>query len=206
MTREEYVFRISSLTQELTGLAAEYFSTQRDPYEVAGERFNQAVDAFEQDLSTRTAELEARAAAANAAVDAAVREQARTRVRLIEVIQQGDTAAEQAATADLDKLEAKKQIAIISADAFKGAKAYGSKDLFSAAVARMRDRMAIKSCGMGNDRKDVVDAIRGAVDRAAAFRCRHFVVCRTSRRQTLLQHFRKNCRSYRPHCARLRRS
>ena len=141
MTREEYVFRISSLTQELTGLAAEYFSTQRDPYEVAGERFNQAVDAFEQDLSTRTAEL----------------------VRLIEVIQQGDTAAEQAATADLDKLEAKKQIAIISADAFKGAKAYGSKDLFSAAVARMRDRMAIKSCGMGNDRKDVVDAIRGAV-------------------------------------------
>ena len=38
MTREEYVFRISSLTQELTGLAAEYFSTQRDPYEVAGER------------------------------------------------------------------------------------------------------------------------------------------------------------------------
>ena len=49
MTREEYVFRISSLTQELTGLAAEYFSTQRDPYEVAGERFNQAVDAFEQD-------------------------------------------------------------------------------------------------------------------------------------------------------------
>ena len=93
MTREEYVFRISSLTQELTGLAAEYFSTQRDPYEVAGERFNQAVDAFEQDLSTRTAELEARAAAATAAVDAAVREQARTRVRLIEVIQQGDTAA-----------------------------------------------------------------------------------------------------------------
>lgn len=78
-------------------------------------------------MSTRTAELEARAAAANAAVDAAVREQARTRVRLIEVIQQGDTAAEQAATADLDKLEAKKQIAIISADAFKGAKAYGSK-------------------------------------------------------------------------------
>ena len=61
MTREEYVFRISSLTQELTGLAAEYFSTQRDPYEVAGERFNQAVAAFEQDLSTRTAELEARA-------------------------------------------------------------------------------------------------------------------------------------------------
>lgn len=46
MTREEYVFRISSLTQELTGLAAEYFSTQRDPYEVAGERFNQAVDAL----------------------------------------------------------------------------------------------------------------------------------------------------------------
>ena len=163
MTHTEYVSRIGSLTQELTGLTAEYFSTHRDSYEVAGERFNQAVEVFEQDLSARTAELEARAAAANAAVDAAVREQARTLVRLIEVIQQGDTAAEQAATADLDKLEAKKQIAIISADAFKGAKAYGSKDLFSAAVARMRDRMAIKSCGMGNDRKDVVDAIRGAV-------------------------------------------
>ena len=106
----------------------------------------------------------ARAAAANAAVDAAVREQAWTRVRLIEVIQQGDTAAEQAATADLDKLEAKKQIAIISADAFKGAKVYGSKDLFNAAVARMRDRMAIKSGGMGNDRKDVTDAIQEAVN------------------------------------------
>ena len=88
MTRAEYVSRISSLTQELTGLAAEYFSTQRDPYEVAGERFNQAVDAFEQDLSTRTAELEARAAAANAAVDAVTREQEQTQARLVKAIQQ----------------------------------------------------------------------------------------------------------------------
>lgn len=163
MTHTEYVSRIGSLTQELTGLTAEYFSTHRDSYEVAGERFNQAVEVFEQDLSARTAELEARAAAANAAVDAVVREQARTRVRLIEAIQQGDTAAEQAATADLDKLEAKKQIAIISADAFKGAKAYGSKDLFSAAVARMRDCMAIKSGAMSDARKDVVDTIRNAI-------------------------------------------
>ncbi len=163
MTRAEYVSRISSLTQELTGLAAEYFSTQRDPYEVAGERFNQAVDAFEQDLSTRTAELEAREAAANAAVDAVAREQEQTRARLVEAIQQGDTDSEQAATAELDKLAAKKRAADTRADAFKGAKVYGSKDLFNAAVAHMRDRMAIKSCGMGNDRKDVVDAIRGAV-------------------------------------------
>lgn len=163
MTRAEYVSRISSLTQELTGLAAEYFSTQRDPYEVAGERFNQAVDAFEQDLSTRTAELEARAAAANAAVDAVTREQEQTQARLVKAIQQGDAAAEQAATAELDKLAEKKQTAVTRADAFKGAKVYGSKDLFNAAVARMRDRMAIKSGGMGNDRKDVTDAIRGAV-------------------------------------------
>ena len=93
MTRAEYVSRISSLTQELTGLAAEYFSTQRDPYEVAGERFNQTVDAFEQDLSTRTAELEARAAAASAAVDAVTREQEQTQARLVKAIQQGDAAA-----------------------------------------------------------------------------------------------------------------
>ena len=164
MTREEYVFRISSLTQELTGLAAEYFSTQRDPYEVEGERFNQAVDAFEQDLSTRTAELEARAAAANAAVDAVTREQEQTQARLVKAIQQGDAAAEQAATAELDKLAEKKQTAVTRADAFKGAKVYGSKDLFNAAVARMRDRMAIKSGGMGNDRKDVTDAIQEAVN------------------------------------------
>lgn len=164
MTRAEYVSRISSLTQELTGLAAEYFSTQRDPYEVAGERFNQAVDAFEQDLSTRAAELEARAAAANAAVDAVTREQEQTQTRLVKAIQQGDAAAEQAATAELDKLAEKKQTAVTRADAFKGAKVYGSKDLFSAAVARMRDRIAIKSGGMGNDRKDVVDAIQEAVN------------------------------------------
>lgn len=164
MTREEYVFRISSLTQELSGLAAEYFSTQRDPYEVEGERFNQAVDAFEQDLSTRTAELEARAAAANAAVDAVTREQEQTQARLVKAIQQGDAAAEQAATAELDKLAEKKQTAVTRADAFKGAKVYGSKDLFNAAVARMRDRMAIKSGGMGNDRKDVTDAIQEAVN------------------------------------------
>ena len=61
------------------------------------------------------------------------------------------------------QLAAKKQAADTRADAFKGAKAYGSKDLFNAVVARMRDRMAIKSGGMGNDRKDVVDAIQGAV-------------------------------------------
>ena len=164
MTRAEYVSRISSLTQELTGLAAEYFSTQRDPYEVAGERFNQAVDAFEQDLSTRTAELEARAAAASAAVDAVTREQEKTQARLVKAIQQGDAAAEQAATAELDKLAEKKQTAVTRADAFKGAKVYGSKDLFNAAVARMRDRMAIKSGGMGNDRKDVTDAIQEAVN------------------------------------------
>lgn len=164
MTRAEYASRISSLTQELTGLAAEYFSTQRDPYEVAGERFNQAVDAFEQDLSTRTAELEARAAAANAAVDAVTREQEQTQARLVKAIQQGDAAAEQAATAELDKLAEKKQTAVTRADAFKGAKVYGSKDLFNAAVARMRDRMAIKSGGMGNDRKDVTDAIQEAVN------------------------------------------
>ena len=166
MTRAEYVSRISSLTQELTGLAAEYFSTQRDPYEVEGERFNQAVDAFEQDLSTRTAELEARAAAAaaNAAVDAVTREQEQTQARLVKAIQQGDAAAEQAATAELDKLAEKKQTAVTRADAFDGAKVYGSKDLFNAAVARMRDRMAIKSGGMGNDRKDVTDAIQEAVN------------------------------------------
>ena len=105
MTRAEYVSRISSLTQELTGLAAEYFSTQRDPYEVAGERFNQAVDAFEQDLSTRTAELEARAAAANAAVDAVTREQEQTQARLVKAIQQGDAEEVQAALEKLDQME-----------------------------------------------------------------------------------------------------
>ena len=164
MTRAEYVSRISSLTQELTGLAAEYFATQRDPYEVAGERFNQAVDAFEQDLSTRTAELEARAAAANAAVDAVTREQEQTQARLVKAIQQGDAAAEQAATAELDKLAEKKQTAVTRADAFKGAKGVWLERSFNAAVARMRDRMAIKSGGMGNDRKDVTDAIQEAVN------------------------------------------
>lgn len=163
MTHAEYVSRIGSLTQELTGLTAEYFSTHRDSYEVAGERFNQAVDAFEQDLSTRTAELEARAAAADAAVAAVIREQEQAQARLVKAIQQGDADAEQAATAELDKLAAEKQAADTRTNAFRSAKVYGSKELFNAAIARMRDCMAIKSGAMSDARKDVVDTIQNAI-------------------------------------------
>lgn len=163
MTHAEYVSRIGSLTQELTGLTAEYFSTHRDSYEVAGERFNQAVDAFEQDLSTRTAELEARAAAADAAVAAVIRNQEQVQARLVKAIQQGDADAEQATTAELDKLAAKKQTADTCANAFRSAKVYGSKELFNAAIARMRDCMAIKSGAMSDARKDVLDTIQAAI-------------------------------------------
>ena len=163
MTHAEYVSRIGSLTQELTGLTAEYFSTHRDSYEVAEERFDQAVDAFEQDLSTRTAELEARAAAADAAVDAVIREQKQAQTRLVEAIQQGDTDAEQAATTELNKLAAKKQATDTRANAFRSAKVYGSKELFNTAIARIWDCVAIKSVAMGDERKGVIDAIQDAI-------------------------------------------
>lgn len=164
MTHEEYVSRIGTLTQELTGLAAEYFSAHRDPYEIANERFTQAVHAFEQDFSTRKAELDVRKAAADAAVDAVSLEQEKAQARMVEAIQQGDGAAEQAAAAELDKLALKKQAAVTRADAFKNAQTYGSKSLFNKVVARMRGIVEIKSGGMENERESVRAAIENAID------------------------------------------
>ena len=164
MTHEEYVSRIGTLTQELTGLAAEYFSTHRDPREIANERFTQAVHAFEQDFSTRKAELDARKAAADAAVNAVTLEQEKAHARMIEAIQRGDADAEQAAAAEFDKLALKKQAAVTRADAFKSAQIYGSKSLFSKVIARMRDIEAIKSGSMENERESVRAAIENAIN------------------------------------------
>lgn len=164
MTHKEYVSRIGALTQELTGLAAEYFSTHRDPYEIASERFAQAVRAFEEDYSTRKAEFEARKTAANVAVDTVALEQKTAQDRLVEAIQQGKADAEREAAEELDRLAAKKQAAVTRADAFKYAQVYGSKSLFKSVIVCMRDIMEIESNGIDNDRKCVYNAIQDTIN------------------------------------------